>query len=107
MVSMRSNLLRIITRWEQIGQGKGEQGLKEDEATNNDTSSSLTSQQADDDTRSIGVLTGKSPQALQSRALFLNGHPSYLLYFWEVANSHQVLQSLLQRVNNQAGASDA
>ena len=104
MVSMRSDLLQIITRWEQSGQGEGGRDLLEDEATNDDTSSSS---QADDDTRNIGFLTGQSPQALQSRALFLNGRPSYLLHFWEVADAHQVLQSSLQRLNNQAGASDA
>jgi hypothetical protein len=104
MVSMRSDLLRIITRWEQSGKGEGGRDLLEDKATNDYTSSSS---QADDDTRNIGVLTGRSPRALQSRASFLNGRPSYLLYFWEVADAHQVLQSSLQRLNNQAGASDA
>ena len=39
--------------------------------------------------------------------MFLNGRPSYRLYFWEVADTHQVLQSLLQGLNNQSGASDA
>ncbi len=33
--------------------------------------------------------------------------PSYLLYFWEVADRHQVLQSSLQRLSNGTGASDA
>ena len=102
---MRSDLLRIITRWEQSGQGEGGREGQEEEAPNDDASS-LTSQ-ADDDTRNIGVLTGRPPRALQSRASFLNGRPSYLLYFWEIADTHQVLQSSLQRLNNKAGASDA
>jgi hypothetical protein len=29
------------------------------------------------------------------------------LYFWEVTDRHQILQSSLQRLNNHAGASDA
>ena len=32
---------------------------------------------------------------------------SYLLFFWEVADRHQVLQSSLQRLRNGTGASDA
>ena len=36
----------------------------------------------------------------------MNGRPSYLLYFWEVADSHQLLQSSLQRLSNHVGATD-
>jgi hypothetical protein len=55
----------------------------------------------------IGGLSQRPPQALQSRASFLNGRPSYLLYFWEVVDAHQNFQSSLQRLNNNAGAADA
>lgn len=106
MVSMRSDLLRIITHWEQSGQGEGGRDSQEQEEANDEGTSSCSDD--DDDIRNIGVLTGRSPRALQSRASFLNGRPSYLLYFWEVADTHQqVLQSSLQRLNNKAGASDA
>ncbi|KAI2510573.1 hypothetical protein MHU86_3841 [Fragilaria crotonensis] len=120
LVSMRSDLLRIITRWEQSGQGEGGRDAQEEEhqdSNADDASSSLTpSQQADDDDensatsreqQNIGGLTQRPPRALQSRASFLNGRPSYLLYFWEVADAHQILQSSLQRLNNKAGAADA
>ena len=118
MVSMRSDLLRIITRWEQSGQGEGGMNAEEEvEEANNDedaSSSSLTpSHQADDDDGDTiranfgGCLSRRSPRALQSRASFLNGRPSYLLYFWEDADVHQILQSSLQRLNNKAGAADA
>jgi hypothetical protein len=33
--------------------------------------------------------------------------PSNLLYFWEVANAHQILQSSEQRLNKKAGAVNA
>ena len=65
---------------------------------------SITPHQARDN---IGELTGRPARALQSRASFLNGRPSYLLYFWEVADAHQLLQSSLQRLTNNTGASDA
>jgi hypothetical protein len=55
----------------------------------------------------IGLLDRCPPRALQSRAAFLNGRPSYLLSFWEVADSHQLLQSSLQRLTNNTGAVDA
>jgi hypothetical protein len=70
-------------------------------------------QQADDNENStitrenIGGLSQRPPRALQSRALFLNGRPSYLLYFWDDADAHQILHSSLQRLNNKAGAVDA
>ena len=118
MVSMRSDLLRIITRWEQSGQGEGGMNAEEEvEEANNDedaSASSLTpSHQADDDDgdtirANFGCcLSRRPPRALQSRASFLNGRPSYLLYFWEDADVHQILQSSLQRLNNKAGAADA
>ena len=126
MASMRSELLRIITRWEQSGQGEGgrdEEELQhaggsageEDEdvksfagtslatstVTNHNEDSSPLSSPAN-----IGCLSQRPARALQSRASFLNGRPSYLLYFWDVADSHQLLQSSLQRLSNHVGATD-
>jgi hypothetical protein len=54
------------------------------------------------------LVDGRPPRALQSQAAFLNGRPSYLLYYWKVADAHQLLQSSLQRLHNDiAGACDA
>jgi hypothetical protein len=108
LVSMRSDLLRIITRWEQSGQGEGgrdaeEEQEEEDSLTNDDDDN----QEDDRPRENIGDLSGRPVRALQSRAAFLNGRPSYLLYFWEVADAHQILQSSLQWLTNNAGASDA
>ena len=120
IVSMRSDLLRIITRWEQSGQGEG--GMDSQEEVDNEAppnhnddgsfataSSRLPTTAGDDDScrGNIGALQGRSPRALQSRAAFLNGRPSYLLYFWEIADQHQILQSSLQRLTNNTGAADA
>jgi hypothetical protein len=38
--------------------------------------------------------------ALQNQAVFLNGRPSYLLFFWEVADSRQLLPSSVQRLTS-------
>ena len=117
--SMRSDLLRIITRWEQSGQGEGgidnyDGGDEEQEQEAQNVENSPAAANDDDDHtcsstdgRNIGSLSGRRARALQTRAAFLNGRPSYVLYFWEVADSHQLLQSSLQRLSNGAAASDA
>ena len=115
--SMRSDLLRIITRWEQSGQGEGGyDGEEEQEAQQERALSPADANDDDDDTdlqhhsaerRNIGSLDRRPARALQTRAAFLNGRPSYVLYFWEVADSHQLLNSSLQRLSSSTGASDA
>ena len=87
---------------------------KEQEAIYDDSSSSCSltqSQQADEDddiSENIGgCLVRQPPRVLQSRASFLKRRQSYLLYFWEAAVAHQILQFSLQRLNNKAGAVDA
>jgi hypothetical protein len=55
----------------------------------------------------MGGLQGRPARALNSRAAFLYGKPSYLLYFWEIADRHQLLQSSLQRLSESVAASDA
>jgi hypothetical protein len=111
--SMRSDLLRIITRWEQSGQGEGgiDNSGEEQEEQQEET---MSPDAYDDDNdsgeqhqRNIGSLERRPARALQTRAAFLNGRPSYVLYFWEVADNHQLLNSSLQRLNNSTGASDA
>jgi hypothetical protein len=98
-VTMRCDLNRIIRRWEQSGQGEG--GM-DDEDEDSSFYTTTTSVAADNGScEHIGILAGRSPRALQSRAAFLNGRPFYLLYFWEVADRHQFLQSSLQCLNNE------
>ncbi len=66
---------------------------------------------ADDEAASgsgiLGGLEGRSARALDNRAAFLYGKPSYILYFWEGADQHQLLQLSLQRLDRAVGASDA
>ncbi len=53
-----------------------------------------------------GALTGRPAGTLNMRYSFLYGKPSYLLYYWEVADTHQLLVLSLQRLNNATGATD-
>jgi hypothetical protein len=94
------------TKWSR----RGWHGFKETEeemteATNDDKSLATDNELPRRD--NIGGLCGRSPRALQSCASFLNGRPSYLLYFWEVADAHQILQSSLQRLHNTVGAANS
>jgi hypothetical protein len=54
-----------------------------------------------------GCLERQFPRALQNRAAFLNGKPSYLLYYWEIIDAHQLLQLSVQRLTFNVGAGDA
>lgn len=101
-VLMRSDLLRIITRWEHFGQGEGRMDPEEEKEYLEGSAP-----HADNDScENIGSLARRPARALQTRAAFLNGRPSYLLYFWEMADSHQLLQSSLQRLNNDIATSE-
>jgi hypothetical protein len=84
------------------GQGEGGRDAQEERDSDDGASSTLTpsqEQQAGDNndnensstTRdNIGGISQQPPQALQSRASFLNGRPSYLLYFWVTTASQQL-----------------
>jgi hypothetical protein len=111
--STRSDLLRIISNWEMSGQGDGGRE-NEDAAVDDEDGHSLSlmsSSSIDIDEMPPAALGGnlcnRPPRALDNRAAFLNGRPSYLLYFWEVADTHQLLASSLQRLSNHAGATSA
>ena len=107
--SMRRDLLQIMRRWEQSGQGEGGRDNSDDDEEQHEErweEVTLSAGGAASD-RNLGSLSGRPARALQSRAAFLNGKPAYLLYFWEVADSHQLLCLSLQCLSNGAGASDA
>jgi hypothetical protein len=56
---------------------------------------------------SFGVLTGRPSLALQTRAAFLGGKAPYHLYYWEVIDAHQLLQSGLKQLSSEVGVADA
>ena len=105
--STRSDLIRIISNWEMSGQGDG--GRENEDASVNDNGSSTPSIDVEELPPAAmgGNLCNRPPRALDNRAAFLNGRPSYLLYFWEVADTHQLLASSLQRLRDSVGASSA
>jgi hypothetical protein len=105
--SIRSVLLRMIQNWEQSGQGDG--GRR----SINLTEESSETEEAIEELSGVisneiqwGALEGRPQEALDNRANFLNGQPSWYLYFWEVADSFQLLDSTVQRLSTEVGASD-
>jgi hypothetical protein len=109
--SIRSVLLCMITAWEQSGQGDGGRRnfLDSEEAIdafenggNIPTEIAITS----DGNVPFGGLEGRTQEALDNRANFLGGNPSWYLYFWELADTFQLLDSAVQRIANAVGAAD-
>ena len=95
--SIRVTLLRIIEKWEQSGQGDG--GMNDDEEEEG--------QEAPSAHNRWGKLEGRPQEALDSRENFLAGNPSWYLYFWELTDTYQLLDSTLQRLSPGVGALDA
>jgi cell pole-organizing protein PopZ len=80
-------LNRIITNWEQSGQGDSGHLPENGEH---------------------GNLQNRPATALDCRASFLgDGYPSYLLVLWEIADTHQILQHTLQRLAVGVGSTSA
>jgi hypothetical protein len=92
---MRANLNRIILDWETSGQGDGGNltGFE------NDDRASVASEED-------GILAKRSPAALNCRASFLQGKPSYLLIYWEICDDHQLLSSALGKISKACSAED-
>ena len=119
LASMRCDLLKIIPKWEQSGQGEGghDNDCQENEGASEDyynDDTSITSRPPSRGSSTVstppspmGSLSHRSVRALQSRSAFLGGRPPHVLYFWEVVDEHQLLQSSLQRLTSNAGAADA
>ena len=94
----RTDLFRMITDWEKSGQGEGGRDQEDDAVDEADND--------DDVPTSVNIVAENTDRhrALHSRSSFLNGKPSYLLYYWELAEEHQLLASSLQRLSNDVGA---
>ena len=119
---MQSDLLEIIPKWEQSGQGEGGCNNELDKTFDNhneheDADSSInsnsrrqSSSSASSPCASIGALSNRPGCALQSRRSFVGGRPSYVLYYLEVADAHINSCNLRCRVRlstSNAGAADA
>ncbi len=125
---IRNDLLKIIPKWEQSGQGEGgrdneQEESNEDEQEHEDDSlstsiTSLASNNSSSRRQSIassvlspsnamGSLSHRPARALHTRSYFLGRRPSYVLYYWEVVDAHQLLRSSLQQLTNNAGAANA
>lgn len=102
LASMRTHLRRLITNWERSGQREG------GDEDNSDSDIDPTTLASGASPIFGSLRDNRDSRALQSRGSFLReGMPSYLLYFWEIAEESQILTSALQRLNGDFSASDA
>jgi hypothetical protein len=109
--SIRSVLLRIIQNWEESGQGDGGRRRFVDTEEAVDLVSRGGGEDAPleieiPDGVCWGALDGRMQEALDNRGNFLQGQPSWYLYFWELADSFQLLDSTVQRLSGSVGAAD-
>ena len=100
---MHTKLVRIISNWERSGQGEG--GHHGEEGNNIDRSFLPRVPRTQDDPE-CGVLTDCTDVALSRRQEFLGGAATYNLYFWEIADEHQLLATTIQKFKNGSGAED-
>jgi hypothetical protein len=106
LASKRSDLLKIIPKWEQSGQGKGGRDNEEEEHGSNHNGDEEQQDEQEDDSFSklmtllasnnsrrpssissilsphaMDSLSHRPSRALQSRSSFLGGRPLYVLYY--------------------------
>lgn len=105
--SIRSVLLRMIQNWEESGQGDGGRRriIDTEELVEEVTrGEELPTEISIHSEINWGALEGRTQEALDNRANFLQGQPSWYLYFWELADSFQLLASTVQRLSTDVGA---
>ena len=96
---LRASITRLIRQWEKSGQGDGGRFDTDDE-------SSVPHEILNENSCHFGSLQDRPQYALDNRAAFLHGKPSYLLYFWEFIDKHGLLSTTLQRLNDEVSAVD-
>jgi hypothetical protein len=87
--SMRADLNRMIGNWERSGQGDAGYVAGDD-------TPETPARRLEPGTAGFGKLAGRQAKALGTRSSFLGGFSPYLLVLWELADSHQILESTLQ-----------
>ena len=97
LTQIHTSLIRIISDWEKSGQGEGgvqdlDQSVDDVEAGQHHVPAAL----YDVNNVEFGSLENRSRPALSRHHNFLRGKPSYLLYFWELMDHHQLLQTTMQ-----------
>ena len=97
--SLNVALTRVINMWERSGQGDGGRVDDGDDECE------------DIECREFGhpdfsVLQDRNHGALSCRSAFVPNNQSYLLYFWELMDKHDLLRSSFQKLNHGTASSD-
>jgi hypothetical protein len=103
----------VIKNWEEAS-GQGDGGMDREQENQGDADEQedevLEYENAESSSMSpaaFGSLSQIPARALDSRAAFLGGMLSYILYYWEVIESRQLLSLAMQRLSDHANAADA
>mmetsp|Transcript_12892 Transcript_12892/g.24210 ORF Transcript_12892/g.24210 Transcript_12892/m.24210 type:complete len:518 (+) Transcript_12892:68-1621(+) len=105
LTEMRTSLIRIIDNWEHSGQGDGGNDYNFDDEDGVEIRDGY--EVNNEQEKQFGELKDHSRRALDSRSSFLQKRPSYLLYFWEMIDKHDLLKTTVnRRLNEGTGALD-
>ena len=117
IAKMRSDLSHIINKWERSGQGEsGHLDEEDDDDDDDDDDDNGNIEDPDGDIEDTGENAPPKEQfqwgrsegrlgAFDCRESFLGANPSYLLYFWDVLDEHNLFHTTMSRLSNEAGAS--
>jgi hypothetical protein len=94
--SMTLALKRQIASWEASAQGEGGMLFGDDGEEEYECSSTF----------EFGQLTGRPQRALERRVNFFSDVPSYLLYLWDMIETHDLRRSCLQTLVASVAAGD-
>jgi hypothetical protein len=115
LAKMRSDLSHIIHKWERSGQGESGH-IHDDDDNDDDIEDCADYEVVEGGQNSTGECApsarrfkwGRSEGrqgAFDCRESFLGANPSYLLYFWDVLDQHNLFNTTMNRLSDEAGAS--
>ena len=113
LAKMKSDLSSIIQKWERSGQGDGgrlEEDVEDDEGNNYNSDADGEGTPGEETSTTTRFHWGRSEGrqgAFDCRESFLGSNPSYLLYFWDVLDKHDLFNTTMNRLSDEAGASSA
>lgn len=103
--TMNLRLKRVIDGWEASGQGDGGHLNFDDEAFDYSDEMSFPDE-VNVSEEHFGSLKNRSQAALDQRKNFVDGK-TYLLYLWQMLDTHDLLRSSMQRLNSSTASGNA
>ena len=107
-------MTRVITKWEQSGQGDGgfnsddddEGGIQGNNEVNAEEECTQKKAAGGAPSFPLGSFKNRSNGAMQNRSSFVNARQSYVLYLWHMLETHGLLGSSLQLIGDGVASSN-